>query len=308
MARRSKKSDPDKLCKDLITELEGLSIYLPTNDMKAKVTALVNANYLIRDLGSSLVSDAASQSARDRILFYLKQNVGNVVHGDELMVVSGISEYARRIRELRIEHGWQIISGATLKDINDDEGGEAPAKLKPDEYILLSAKQDVFAAHRWKIAKELRGNKGLSTRNKIIEYFRRNVNQPVTGEELKYLAGDKTEWARRVRELRTEHGWPIITKATGRPDLPVGVYVLEEDRQALAHDRQIKDAVRRAVLMRDAYKCQDCGWNRDLWNKDDPRHLEVHHLIMHADGGENTVENLIALCNICHDVRHSNAK
>jgi hypothetical protein len=33
-------------------------------------------------------------------------------------------------------------------------------------------------------------------------------------EELKYLAKDKKEWARRVRELRTEQGWPIVTKKT----------------------------------------------------------------------------------------------
>lgn len=305
MARRSQKSDPFRLCNDLVKELQDLSTKLSNLGLKLRVLALVKAHYLLRDLGSSLIEDESAQSARDRILFYLRENVGQIVHGDELMVVSGISEYARRIRELRVEHGWSIISGATIKDMNeDDEENDIPS-LKPDEYILLSAEQDTDAARRWKIAKELRANKSLSVRNKIIEYFRQNIDKPVTGEELRYLASDKSEWARRVRELRTEFGWPIVTKATGRPDLPVGVYVLEEDKQAMPHDRQIKDAVRRAVLMRDKYKCHDCNWNRDLWSKDDPRHLEVHHLIMHSKGGSNTEENLLTLCNICHDVRHA---
>jgi len=48
--------------------------------------------------------------------------------------------------------------------------------------------------------------KNVSVTEKIIEYFRKNVGQEITGEELKYLAKDKKEWARRVRELRTEKG------------------------------------------------------------------------------------------------------
>jgi hypothetical protein len=43
-----------------------------------------------------------------------------VIEGHELMVISGIGEYARRIRELRVEHGWPIISGVAPKDIKPD--------------------------------------------------------------------------------------------------------------------------------------------------------------------------------------------
>ena len=74
-------------------------------------------------------------------------------------------------------------------------------------------------------------------------------------KELSYLANGRTEWARRVRELRTEEGWPIVTKNAGRGDLPVGVYVLEEDRQAYEHDRKIPDDIRVAVLTRDNFSC-----------------------------------------------------
>ena len=186
----------------------------------------------------------------------------------------------------------------TLKGINATELGS-------DDYILLTAEKDRDAAHRWNLANETRRKK-LSVQDKILEFLRANVGKPVTGEELRYVAKDRTEWARRVRELRTELGWPIVTKSTGRPDLAVGAYVLERDRQAPAHDRKIPDPVRRAVLRRDNYRCtnQRCGWHQELWNPADPRHLELHHKKHHVHGGENVEENLKTICNVCHDEIH----
>ena len=113
----------------------------------------------------------------------------------------------------------------------------------------MRAEQDRHAAHRWNVLNEVRRNK-VSVTDTIIEYFRKNIGEEITGEELKYLAKDKKEWARRVRELRTEQGWPIVTKNSGREDLAIGVYVLEEDRQTYDHDRRIPDPVRVAVLQR----------------------------------------------------------
>lgn len=140
----------------------------------------------------------------------------------------------------------------------------------------------------------------------MIDYFRQNVGEQITGEELKYLARDKKEWARRVRELRTEQGWPIVTRNSGRLDLPIGVYVLEQDRQAYSHDRTIPDMVRVSVLERDQHRCTECGWRRAGASPDDPRKmLELHHVVAHAERGANTVENLRTLCNVCHDRTHA---
>lgn len=182
-------------------------------------------------------------------------------------------------------------------------GGD-PSAIKPDQYVLVRVEQDKKAAHRWNVLNEL-GRQNSSVSAKIIEYFRRNVGEEITGEELKYLARDKKEWARRVRELRTEHGWPIVTKSSGRSDLAIGVYLLEEDRQAYEHDRAIPDAVRVAVLQRDRFRCTQCGWSRSDQTRDDPRKmLELHHKQHHKDRGENTVENLTTLCNVHHDELH----
>jgi heterodisulfide reductase subunit B len=168
----------------------------------------------------------------------------------------------------------------------------------------MRADEDRDAAYRWNGLNEIR-KKQISVKDKIVEYMRRNIGVQVTGEELKYLAKDNKEWARRIRELRTEDGWPIATKNSGRADLPVGVYVLEEDRQAFEHDRKIPDPVRIEVLQRDDSKCISCGWSRNMLSPDDPRKmLELHHKQHHKDRGENTAENLITLCNVCHDQVH----
>lgn len=209
-----------------------------------------------------------------------------------------------------MQFGWSIASGVTIKEISQEEAGDIPdelMKMKPNEYVLLEIDQDREAAHRWNVANTIRRKKG-SVHDKVLEYLRENVGQIVTGEELRYVAGNKTEWARRVRELRTEFGWPIATKSTGRPDLPVGAYTLEADRQSPEHDRNIPDNVRREVLRSDRYRCAECDWSHEEWNPSDPRHLELHHIKHHAKGGENVKENLRTLCTACHDQIHRNEK
>ena len=313
MARRSQPSNvPGELRQSLVELLTNFAEELHKEDLREKVVALVPAFHKLRDLGSSLIPQSEAASARERIIAYLKQYPRVVIDGDELMVVSGINEWARRVRELRVQFGWWIYSGVTFTQMAQNPDDEAmlrtmgidPKAIRPDQYVLMREEQDRDAAHRWNVLNEIRKKK-VSVKEKIIEYLRKNVGTPVTGEELSYLAGNTKEWARRVRELRTEDGWPIATKNTGRNDLPVGVYVLEEDRQAYEHDRIIPDPIRVAVLERDGFKCTCCGWSRDKLNRDDPRKmLELHHKQQHKDGGENTVENLITLCNVCHDAIH----
>jgi len=306
--KHTKPGNAEKYRRQLVELLENFEEHLKSSALRTQVLELVPATVLLQNLGCSLIHEPDTGSARTRILAYMKKYVGVVLSGEELMVVAGISEYARRIRELRVQFGWKILTGITVKNMDPDEiaellGSEQP-QLKPDQYILISDKEDTHAAHRWNVANDIRKTKGLSVRDKILKYFRGFVGMELSGEELRYVAGDKTEWARRTRELRTEFGWPIMTRFTGRPDLSVGVYVLEEDRQAPEHDRKIPEPVYRAVLVRDNYTCQDCGWTHEQWNRSDPRHLEAHHIQQHAEGGSNTEGNLTTLCNVCHDMRH----
>ena len=280
---------------------------LKSDNLRSKVLSLVPCFQQLRDLGKSLIPNTIARSARDRILHYFKKYPAVIISGDELLVVSGIQEYARRVRELKVQFGWSIVSGLTAKQMAEENEFPIPnidvTIMGTSDYILLSVVQDRDAAHRWNLANEIR-RENISVRDKILKFLRKNVGQKVTGEELKYLAKDRSEWARRVRELRTEYGWPVVTQNTGRPDLEVGVYLLEADRQSPEHDRHIPDQVKREVLRRDGYKCTVCIWSHSEWNRSDPRHLELHHKKHHAKGGDNTEGNLITVCTVCHDEIH----
>lgn len=309
MARRSQQDDPEELRQRLLDLLSDFENYLKLDDLRQRVRGLVPVFNTLRDLGSSMIPEG--DSGRDRILLYLRKFPYTIIDGQELMVVAGIDDWARRVRELRVEHGWKILSGVTAKDIVQDwlEEETMPPidayleQMQPDDYILLDPNQDREAAHRWKSANRIR-KLNLSIKDKILLFFQENIGNEISGEELRYIAQNKTEWARRVRELRTEEGWPVLTKTTGMPELPVGIYVFASNRQSPKEDRAIKDDLRRGVFVGDNYTCRDCSWTPHQWNRSDPRNLEAHHVIPHAKGGATAKENLITLCNVCHDVRH----
>lgn len=311
MARRSKTNHPEILRQELGRTIEAYDEALRTGSLRDQVRGLVPTVHALRDLGASLIPTNGRTSARARILFYLRANVGQVVPGEECMVVAGISDYPRRIRELRKEHGWPVLSGVTAKEMREaalEEGGEGELALPPmatDDYMLIEDRRDEDAARRWKSANTIRQGKG-GVQAKILTYLRENVGRHVTGEELRYVAKDKSEWARRTRELRTEEGWPIVTRFSGDPSLSVGIYILAEDKQAPPHDRHIKETVRRAVMQRDHWSCQwaGCGWSHERIAYD-PRFLEAHHIHAHALGGSNEAENLVTLCNLHHDEVHA---
>lgn len=277
-----------------------------SGDTRSRVLELIPAFDSLYEIGKSLIPDGLSMSARDRLLAYFRAYPRIVLHEKELLIVAGISEWARRVRELRVEFGWRIVTGVTVSNMQDElDIGVVDidlTELTPTDYVLLDTEQDRDAAHRWNIANEIR-KMSAGSQARILAYFRKNVGKPITGEELRYVA-QSTEWARRTRELRTEEGWPIVTRQSGNPNLPIGVYVLEEDRQAPVHDRHIREATRRQALKRDNYTCRRCGWTYDMWNPSDPRFLELHHLVHHVAGGPNELENLITYCNVCHDEVH----
>lgn len=316
MARRSNAvTDFSKQVDQIKGLLDSFLDRLENEDLRQQVVSLVPAVHALRDLGSGLVYGESINSARDRMLAYLQKYPKTLIDGDELMVVAGIGEWARRVRELRVQFGWQIYTGSTLSEITEDSPeiiqeleavlGIKPLHLKPDQYVLMNEEQDRESALRWNQLNTIRKKSG-GVKGKLLEYLRLNVGHVVTGEELRYLAKDNKEWARRTRELRTEDGWPVVTRMQGRADLNVGEYVLEEDRQAEVHDRRIPDPVRVNVLKRDKFSCTACGWSRDQLSPDDPRKfLELHHLHEHVKGGKNEASNLMTLCNVDHDAVHA---
>jgi hypothetical protein len=289
----------DKIISELNKKLSAFGAVPSDMDLRQKVLLLVEILKQTRNLNKATVAAGGidAKSARERLKVYMTQYVGIPLDAVELEVVSGISEYGRRIRELRVQDGYTIISGP----VDDDEAG---IRLKSEQYLLIRPEPDLEAAHRWIIANRIRNEKG-SAQDRILKYLKANVGKIVTTEELKYVA-DINDFQRRVRELRTEEGYAVATRFTGRPDLRGGEYVLEaEERVAEPHDRKIPKDVEREVYARDNNTCRACGWTHDKWTKDDPRFLELHHIQHHKEGGPNSAANLVVACNKCHDEVHA---
>lgn len=300
MPRRPRQQPVGWLIEQIDASLKTLNQDLRGLDLRGKVLRLVELQHQFSDLGVSIAFDGGirAAAARERIRLYLVMHEGLVIGGDEIQVVSGISEYARRLRELRVELGYQIASGASP----DPEVG---IDLRTDEYILVSAVPDADAARRWHVANRVR-RMNVGSQERLLLFLQESVGRVVTTEELAYVARDKREFGRRVRELRTEQGYSIATRFTGRPDLRQGQYVLESlARRAEPHDRHITEDIQKAVYARDGNMCVACGWTRERWTRDDPRLLELHHLAEHADGGANTETNLAVVCSRCHDDVHA---
>jgi hypothetical protein len=71
-------------------------------DIRRAVRKLISAHRALRREGARLLPE---RGGRARILHYFRDHIGQVIDDEEIMVIGGISEFARRIRELRVEDG-----------------------------------------------------------------------------------------------------------------------------------------------------------------------------------------------------------
>ena len=95
-------------------------------------------------------------------------------------------------------------------------------------------------------------------RAKLRVPFLANLGRVMDSDELRMVAGNQSEWARRVRELRTEEGFEILTH-NDRSDLKPGQYLLESPKPRPAFQRNISKETRAFVLDRNGFTCQMCG-------------------------------------------------
>ena len=73
-------------------------------------------------------------------------------------------------------------------------------------------------------------------RAKLRAHFLANLGRVMDSNELRAVAGNINEWARRVRELRTQEGYLILTH-NDRSDLKPGEYLLETPKPQPAFAR-----------------------------------------------------------------------
>ena len=124
-------------------------------------------------------------------------------------------------------------------------------------------------------------------------HFLENLGKVMDSDELRLVAKNQSEWARRILELRNEEGYQILTH-NDRSELKPGQYLLETPKPLPAFARQISKETRAFVLDRNGFTCQMCG---AVAGEDHPydatrkTRLHLGHIIDKSMGGSDEPAN-----------------
>jgi 5-methylcytosine-specific restriction endonuclease McrA len=144
--------------------------------------------------------------------------------------------------------------------------------------------------------------KKKGSRSKLRDYILANQGRVMNSDELRVVAGT-SEWGRRVRELRTEEGYQILTH-NDRSDLKPGEYLLEDAKPLPAFGRNLSKELRAFVLDRNGFTCQMCGavaGETDPYDTARKTRLHIGHIVDKSVGGPDDIGNLRAICSVCNE-------
>lgn len=137
----------------------------------------------------------------------------------------------------------------------------------------------------------------------ILNYLLSNIGKVLESKQIQKASGGAVEWARRVRELRNEEGYQILSHKD-RADLKPGQYLLETTVRIPAFKRGISKETRAWVLERNGYTCQMCGvaaGDPDPLGGPRTVRLTIGHIKDKSKGGDDTPQNLRAICTNCNE-------
>ncbi len=143
----------------------------------------------------------------------------------------------------------------------------------------------------------------MGARELLRDHFLSNIGKVLNSEELREASGGISEWARRIRELRNEEGFLILTH-NDRSDLKPGQYLLLTAKPEPAFERGISKETRAIVLDRNGFTCQMCGAGAGETHPFDPSRktrLHLGHVIDKSMGGTDDPSNLRAICSVCNE-------
>lgn len=140
-------------------------------------------------------------------------------------------------------------------------------------------------------------------RTKLRAYILANLGQVMTSDELRIASGNASEWGRRLRELRDEEGYEILSH-NDRSTLKPGEYLIENAKPRPAFARDISKETRAYVLDRNGFTCQMCGavaGEPHPYAPEKKTRLQIGHIIDKSAGGSDEPSNLRALCSVCNE-------
>ena len=145
----------------------------------------------------------------------------------------------------------------------------------------------------------------IGAKERIRRFLLKNIGKVVDKKQLQNAAGEGvTEWARRVRELREDEKWPILTH-NDRSDLKPGQYILEREpdrKSGVVFSKPISSRLRAQVIDRNGFTCQMCGLTPGDIDPYTGRKVRLHigHIKDKSLGGKDEPGNLRTLCSTCN--------
>lgn len=128
-----------------------------------------------------------------------------------------------------------------------------------------------------------KGSKAL-----VLDFLLQNIGVVLEAKDIQVASGGASEWARRLRELRNEDGWQVLSHKD-RADLKPGQYLLETKKRVPAFKRGISKETKARVLERNGYTCQMCGaaaGDPDPFSAGRTVRLTMGHIIDKSKGGK----------------------
>lgn len=140
-------------------------------------------------------------------------------------------------------------------------------------------------------------------KTQLRAYILANIGRVLTANELREASGNASEWGRRIRELRDEEGYQILSH-NDRSSLKPGEYLLESAKPVPAFARGISKETRAFVLDRNGFTCQMCGavaGETHPYDQTRKTRLQIGHIIDKSMGGADDASNLRAICSVCNE-------
>lgn len=142
------------------------------------------------------------------------------------------------------------------------------------------------------------------SKEKLRKFLLENIGKVLSSAELQAAADGAVQYSRRIRELREQEGWKILTH-NDSTDLKPGQYLLKEPppaKGALKIEATISARLRAQVLDRNGFTCQMCGLTPGDVDPYTDRKVRLHlgHIKDKNLGGKNELSNLRTLCSTCN--------
>ena len=153
--------------------------------------------------------------------------------------------------------------------------------------------------------KSPRKKRRAGSKEKLKRFLLANIGVVLESSKLQAVAGGARaiQYSRRLRELREQEGWPILSH-NDTTDLKPGQYLLAQAPPAAGpkFKRGISTGLRAIVLDRNGFTCQMCGLTPGEIDPATGRKVRLHvgHIKDKSLGGKDELSNLRTLCSTCN--------